>query len=713
MKRRVVSLIVLVVAATAWSQGLRRPSECKVPKCESDCWGSCADWRYKPKYGYIESIEKARAGDAEARFCFAKYCSCGTDESGVKIPRDAKKAGRLLLESATAGFGPAEYAIAGMITGYETSMDRISIYTSSFQSEAGKRNLGMLLGNGFFDKYVVVSNAVDAAMPYLRRAQKHGVPLTENYFRRLELLVRGCEQRERKVALNVELSEAAQKGDTKLIESAKAKLVALAAEMERDAQVLLKMDAEDRQTQEEVWKARAKAEEAEREAKRKSEQEEQLRGAGVVKPFVPFNELEKMPYDECLNKAKENSAKAYYWLAFYFGEGKQVEKDGSSAYKFLAKSAEMKYPEACYTAAQLHELWSLQNEHGWNVRDEKVKERFPDIEMSWNVPELKNRCLTNTVATSFVLDFYREALKGGLTYATNDIARLETNIAACKGRISKAEAEARTKRDKAQKALELLVDGDGVSEAAKAEDQDAEHAAAEEAEQQRRALREYWADWPRNVREGSSNYVAAVKAIEGRFNVALVDMNGTPKWKVGEGRSCIKYSASDGVYFEKYDADGRLVLVSNERSDFEELKAFDERREVLLKEEREVWAQTKGITYENAMSRSNEWQNVGFAGRRPLLGGLRRPGGLGSGLTGGGSLRARRLQRQQEAAAVAARQREELAAKDAERQAQAEQEKRQREAERAEQRQQLLAIQEELKRVRGGATSASKAEGRK
>lgn len=218
---------------------------------------------------------------------------------------------------------------------------------------------------------------------------------------------------------------------------------------------------------------------------------------------------------------------------------------------------------------------------------------------------------------------------------------------------------------------------------------------------------------PRSVPEGGSNYVAAVKEIEERFKVALVKMSKSPKWKVGEGRSCIKYSASDGVSYEKYDADGRLVLVSNERSDFEELKAFDERREVLLKEEREVWAQTKGITYEDAMSRSNEWQNVGFAGRRPLLGGLRRPGGLGSGLAGGGSLRARRLQRQQEAAAVAARQREELAAKDAERQAQAEQEKRQREAERAEQRQQLLAIQEELKRVRGEATSASKAEGRK
>ena len=90
-------------------------------------------------------------------------------------------------------------------------------------------------------------------------------------------------------------------------------------------------------------------------------------------------------------------------------------------------------------------------------------------------------------------------------------------------------------------------------------------------------------------------------------------------------------------------------------------------------------------------------------------GAARRPGMLGGGLLGGGSLRARRLQRQQAAEADAAKQREEQAAKDAERQAQAEQEKQQREAERAEQRQQLLAIQEELKRVREAKAAAEAA----
>ena len=83
------------------------------------------------------------------------------------------------------------------------------------------------------------------------------------------------------------------------------------------------------------------------------------------------------------------------------------------------------------------------------------------------------------------------------------------------------------------------------------------------------------------------------------------------------------------------------------------------------------------------------------------------------GLLGGGSLRARRLQRQLEAQAAAAKQQEEQAAWEAERQAQAELEKQQRDAERAEQRQQLLAIQEELKRVREAKAAASRDEGGK
>ena len=110
----------------------------------------------------------------------------------------------------------------------------------------------------------------------------------------------------------------------------------------------------------------------------------------------------------------------------------------------------------------------------------------------------------------------------------------------------------------------------------------------------------------------------------------------------------------------------------------------------------------------NSASQANATARSG--GAAPA--GMARPAGLAPGRPGllGGSLRARRLQRQQAAAADEAKRKEEQAARDAERQAQAEQEKAQREAERAEQRQQLLAIQEELKRVRESKAAAAKSE---
>ncbi len=66
------------------------------------------------------------------------------------------------------------------------------------------------------------------------------------------------------------------------------------------------------------------------------------------------------------------------------------------------------------------------------------------------------------------------------------------------------------------------------------------------------------------------------------------------------------------------------------------------------------------------------------------------------------------LRRQQEENAAKARDAAETAAREAARQEQAEQDRAQREAERAEQRQQLLAIQEELKRVREAKSSEKK-----
>lgn len=79
----------------------------------------------------------------------------------------------------------------------------------------------------------------------------------------------------------------------------------------------------------------------------------------------------------------------------------------------------------------------------------------------------------------------------------------------------------------------------------------------------------------------------------------------------------------------------------------------------------------------------------GFAARRPMGGGLLA-----------GSLRARRLQRKADEQAQQAQAAEKAAQEKAERDAVQAQEKAEREAERAQQREQLLAIQEELRKAR-------------
>ena len=104
----------------------------------------------------------------------------------------------------------------------------------------------------------------------------------------------------------------------------------------------------------------------------------------------------------------------------------------------------------------------------------------------------------------------------------------------------------------------------------------------------------------------------------------------------------------------------------------------------------------------------NSAQDAKATSRAGMPAGGARTGGL----LGGGSLRERRLQRRAEKdaadAAERARQAEEAAAREQQRAADEAAKDAQREQERAEQRQQLLAIQEELKRVREAKQAAEK-----
>ena len=142
----------------------------------------------------------------------------------------------------------------------------------------------------------------------------------------------------------------------------------------------------------------------------------------------------------------------------------------------------------------------------------------------------------------------------------------------------------------------------------------------------------------------------------------------------------------------------RYYLKVGEKRDGWEVKEADaaEARMTIAKGEVEV---TLTLGGDSSKTEGATTKAGGAASRRPAFSGR-------SSLFGGGSLAARRQQRRRQQEEEQAQANAAAEAKEAERQAQAEVEKQQREAERAEQRQQLLAIQEELKKVREAKASA-------
>lgn len=438
--------------------------------------------------------------------------------------------------------------------------------------------------------------------------------------------------------------------------------------------------------------------------------------AGKTRQFMPFPNSQKLPYQQALEGAEKSDSKSYYWLAYYFAKGEGVDRDGEAALKFLKKAVDANDPVACYTFGLLLEDEALQNEDGRSVGDQETSRGFGGLHFNlrpfgaaaWYTPVSKsgNKCLTNTVAVAHVESLYQKAIGGGFPYATNDIARLHRKIADCKKRIAEKQMEKARREEAANKALSLLDDPTKMSE---------EDKAARDAE----AERELWRSWPTEISDEEQMDIRA--QTERKFNCVLMyddhlSRSSTNSWRSERGVSCIlkQNSQYEGDFLQKIDASGKIVGISRSGAIdyvvFEELKWLTDQKNGKIAEHQEKWAKEHGMTLDDAKAKYAKWKDEHPVGRRPL-GGLRRPGMLGGGLLDGGSLRARRLQRQQEAAAAAAKQREEQAAKDAERQARAEQEKQQREAERAEQRQQLLAIQEELKRVRGEKAAVEK-EGR-
>ena len=237
---------------------------------------------------------------------------------------------------------------------------------------------------------------------------------------------------------------------------------------------------------------------------------------GVTAPFVPFDEKDKIKYEDAVERAKKNDPEAFYWLAYYFLNGDGVEKNVESAGKFLQKAVASRNANACYLTGLYHYGYSLKNEHGHilyydgshrgNNTERLISQKeqdniygvlkdarmfggisslqIPDQEIGnqqvhhnppTNTPDIRRRgkskmncCFTNDIATGYVIGLFQTAAEGGLTYATNDIARLKFTIAKCRERIIFEEKA----RAKGAVALNLLADMNGGVLGSPSEDKD-------------------------------------------------------------------------------------------------------------------------------------------------------------------------------------------------------------------------------------------------
>lgn len=470
---------------------------------------------------------------------------------------------------------------------------------------------------------------------------------------------------------------------------------------------------------------------------------------GVTAPFVPFDEKDKIKYEDAVERAKKNDPEAFYWLTYYFLNGDGVVQNWNAAGKFLQKAVDLGNAKACYLLGLYHNEYSLTHEHSGNsstkgpipveandilieagingriasLQIPKPKTNDPQKGNHVQIPNrllnLNNRhnrgcCFTNEVMTGYVIGLFTSAAKGGLVYATNDIVRLKRTIDCCRKCI--------VSEVKAQKAL---VESQKKIQAKSAAALDLLDETREEEKKRKQGERydqwsAYWSSWPTTL--SSEERTRLLCETERKYNVIISGdgtFDGTTNtWHRGEGKSLI--IITDDLY-RKIDQDGLMVACGSLHhfTELDEIKWYDAEVKKRLASLQKGWAEEHGMTLEESIRKHKEWASSRPTGprllnlnNRPGFNSLRRPGlarsprpASGPGLvqsqrpTGLEIARARRQGRidRQNAEAEQRRQAAEQAKK------MREQERKERELaaeERRAQLEQLMQIQEELRRQR-------------
>ncbi len=390
-------------------------------------------------------------------------------------------------------------------------------------------------------------------------------------------------------------------------------------------------------------------------------QEEGQRGIpGVTAPFIPFDEKDKIKYEDAVERAKKNDAEGFYWLAYYFFNGDGVIANWDAAGNFLQKAVDLGNAKACYLLGLYHNGYSLTHKHGGSSSTEKTlpiemynvlmeagitgritslqipKQKTNDPPKGSHVQpprspvqppnrllNLNNRnnlgcCFTNEVMTGYVIWLFTSAAEGGLAYATNDIARLERTIDSCRkcvvseAKAKKAEAEAQEKiQAKSAAALDLLEDiCEGEKKRRQWERYDQGSA--------------YWSSWPTTL--SNEERITLLHETEKKYSVVILDVGTfggtnfggtTNTWHKGEGKSLIVIGDD---FFHKMDQDGLMISCGRRYhvTELDEIKWYNAEKEKLLAPFRKDWAKEHGMTLEVAIQKHKEWNSSRPTGPRPM-----------------------------------------------------------------------------------------------
>ena len=460
MKTVLVVFVALLLAGNAFSQ-LRRPRRLTRPEAPSTAAQEQGQsgipgvtmpiipliipFDEKDKIKYEDAVERAKKNDAEAFYWLAYYFL--SREEGVE--RNCEAAGKFLQKAVDACNAKACY-LAGL---YHECYSLVDEYNRSLLFANG-----LIQGNERFEiQRVLQSAGIDGPRSISLQMPKRDDSNTAQTYRPRLLIQRDntincCCTNEVATEFVIGLYSTAVKGGLSYATNDIARLKRTIAKCRERIAV--------------ETGAREKAQKKGAAALSLLMDGEGI--PGITIPFIPFNEKDKINYDEAVNRAKKDDAKAFFWLAYYFARGESVDRDGDSALKFLKKSADANDPVACYTLGLLLENDVLQNEDRYSVGDRETERGLGNLHFNlrpfgtatWYTPVLRNanRCLTNKVAVAHVETLYQKAVDGGFSYATNDIARLHRKVAECERRIAQKKMEQDARLANAEKAKALIRD---------------------------------------------------------------------------------------------------------------------------------------------------------------------------------------------------------------------------------------------------------------